>query len=85
MSWESARSVNLDFVPGLLCAGKTEGQPHLEIDGQELIKAMKEDAFFNKVVQSQQDWAKRVVPYWHTNDAPFAMGYEHVFKTKLPA
>jgi TRAP-type mannitol/chloroaromatic compound transport system substrate-binding protein len=45
----------------------------------------KEDAFFKRVVQSQQEWAKRVVPYWHTNDAPFAMGYEHVFKAKLPA
>jgi TRAP-type mannitol/chloroaromatic compound transport system substrate-binding protein len=45
----------------------------------------KEDPFFAKVVKSQQEWAKRVVPYWHTNDAPFAMGYEHVFKMKLPA
>jgi hypothetical protein len=25
------------------------------------------------------------VPYWFLNDAPFKMGYEHVFKTKLPA
>lgn len=45
----------------------------------------KDDAFFAKVVQSQRDWAKRVVPYWFLNDADFKMGYEHVFKTELPA
>jgi TRAP-type mannitol/chloroaromatic compound transport system substrate-binding protein len=44
-----------------------------------------EDAFFKKVVESQRDWAKRVVYYWAYNDAPFKMGYEHVFKTKLPS
>jgi TRAP-type mannitol/chloroaromatic compound transport system substrate-binding protein len=44
----------------------------------------KEDPFFAKVVQSQREWAKRVVPYWFLNDANFQMGYEHVFKTKLP-
>ena len=42
------------------------------------------DPFFKKVVDSQREWAKRVVPYWVLNDAPFAMGYEHVFKKKLP-
>ena len=48
-------------------------------------KLSDEDPFFAKVVQSQKDWAKRVVYYWAYNDAPFKMGYEHVFKTKLPA
>ena len=43
------------------------------------------DPFFKRVVQSQRDWAKDVVFYWVFNDAPFAMGYEHVFKTKLPS
>jgi TRAP-type mannitol/chloroaromatic compound transport system substrate-binding protein len=43
------------------------------------------DPFFKRVVESQRDWAKRVVYYWAYNDAPFKMGYEHVFKTKLPA
>jgi len=42
------------------------------------------DPFFKKVVDSQRAWAKDVVYYWVLNDAPFAMGYEHVFKTKLP-
>ncbi len=44
-----------------------------------------EDAFFARVVESQRKWAKDVVYYWAYNDAPFKMGYEHVFKTKLPA
>jgi TRAP-type mannitol/chloroaromatic compound transport system substrate-binding protein len=44
----------------------------------------KEDPFFKKVVDSQKAWAKDVVYYWAANDAPFNMGYEHVFKTKLP-
>jgi TRAP-type mannitol/chloroaromatic compound transport system substrate-binding protein len=43
-----------------------------------------EDPFFKKVVDSQKAWAKDVVFYWSFNDAPFPMGYEHVFKTKLP-
>jgi len=44
-----------------------------------------EDPFFKRVVESQRTWAKDVVFYWAYNDAPFKMGYEHVFKTKLPA
>lgn len=47
-------------------------------------KLEKEDPFFAKVVASQKDWAKRVAYYWFVNDADFKMGYEHVFKTKLP-
>jgi len=42
------------------------------------------DPFFAKVVQSQRDWAKRVAYYWFLNDAEYKMGYEHVFKTKIP-
>jgi TRAP-type mannitol/chloroaromatic compound transport system substrate-binding protein len=42
------------------------------------------DPFFAKVVQSQRAWAKRVAYYWFLNDAEFKMGYEHVFKTKIP-
>jgi len=48
-------------------------------------KLSDEDPFFAKVVASQKEWAKRVVPYWFLNDAEFKMGYEHVFKTKIPA
>jgi TRAP-type mannitol/chloroaromatic compound transport system substrate-binding protein len=48
-------------------------------------KLSDEDPFFKKVVESQKEWAKRVVYYWAYNDAPFKMGYEHVFKTKLPS
>ncbi len=43
------------------------------------------DPFFKRVVESQRAWAKDLVYYWVFNDAPFAMGYEHVFKTKLPS
>jgi len=43
------------------------------------------DPFFKRVVESQRAWAKDVVYYWVFNDAPYAMGYEHVFKTKLPS
>ncbi len=42
------------------------------------------DPFFAKVVESQRKWAKNLCYYWFLNDAPFKMGYEHVFKTKLP-
>ena len=47
-------------------------------------KLSDEDAFFKKVVESQRDWAKRVAYYWFLNDAEYRLGYEHVFKTKLP-
>ncbi len=43
------------------------------------------DPFFKKVVASQRAWAKRVAFYYYLNDAPFNMGYEHVFKTKIPS
>ena len=43
-----------------------------------------EDPFFKKVVESQLAWAKRVAYYMFLNEADFRMGYEHVFKTKLP-
>ena len=44
-----------------------------------------EDPFFKKVVDSQLAWAKRVAYYHFMNDADYRSGYEHVFKTKLPA
>jgi TRAP-type mannitol/chloroaromatic compound transport system substrate-binding protein len=44
-----------------------------------------EDPFFKKVVASQKDWAKRVAYYMFLNEADYKLGYEHVFKTKLPA
>jgi len=48
-------------------------------------KLKKEDPFFAKVVDSQLAWAKRVGYYHFFNDADYKMGYEHVFKTKLPS
>jgi TRAP-type mannitol/chloroaromatic compound transport system substrate-binding protein len=48
-------------------------------------KLQDEDPFFKKVVDSQLAWAKRVAYYMFMNEADYRLGYEHVFKTKLPA
>jgi TRAP-type mannitol/chloroaromatic compound transport system substrate-binding protein len=42
------------------------------------------DPFFKKVVESQRAWAKRVAYYYWMNDADYKLGYEHVFKVKIP-
>ncbi len=47
-------------------------------------KLSDEDPFFKKVVESQLAWAKRVAYYYQLNEADYKLGYEHVFKTKLP-
>ena len=47
-------------------------------------KLSDEDPFFKRVVDSQRDWAKKVAYYWNINDADFKMGYEHLFKIKIP-
>ncbi len=44
----------------------------------------KEDPFFKKVVESQKAWAKRVAYYMFLNEADYRLGYEHIFKTKIP-
>ena len=44
----------------------------------------KEDPFFAKVVQSQLNFARRAAYYVQLNEADYKLGYEHVFKTKLP-
>jgi TRAP-type mannitol/chloroaromatic compound transport system substrate-binding protein len=49
-----------------------------------LTQRLSADPFFAKVVASQRAWAKSVCQYWFLNDAPFKMGYEHVFKVKIP-
>ncbi|MDH4093607.1 MAG: TRAP transporter substrate-binding protein [Betaproteobacteria bacterium] len=58
-----------------------------QLDAWDILtkKLSDEDPFFKRVVESQKTWAKEVVYYWAFNDAPFKMGYEHVFKTKLPS
>lgn len=45
----------------------------------------KEDPFFAKVVESQLAWAKRVAYYMFLNEADYKLGYEHIFKTKIPS
>ena len=44
-----------------------------------------EDPFFAKVVESQRAFAKRVAYYMFVNEADYKLGYEHVFKAKIPA
>jgi TRAP-type mannitol/chloroaromatic compound transport system substrate-binding protein len=45
----------------------------------------KEDPFFAKVVESQKAFAKRCAYYVLFNEADYRLGYEHIFKTKIPA
>jgi TRAP-type mannitol/chloroaromatic compound transport system substrate-binding protein len=47
-------------------------------------KLSKEDPFFAKVVESQKAFAKRVAYYMFFNEADYRLGYEHIFKTKIP-
>src|SRR3990172_2328298 len=47
-------------------------------------KLSKEDPFFAKVVASQRAFAKRVAYFHFLNDADYKLGYEHIFKTKIP-
>jgi TRAP-type mannitol/chloroaromatic compound transport system substrate-binding protein len=47
-------------------------------------KLSDEDPFFKKVLDSQLAFAKRVAFYVNLNEADYAAGYEHVFKTKIP-
>jgi TRAP-type mannitol/chloroaromatic compound transport system substrate-binding protein len=48
-------------------------------------KLQSEDPVFKKVVDSQLAWAKRVAYYMFLNEADYRLGYEHIFKTKLPS
>jgi TRAP-type mannitol/chloroaromatic compound transport system substrate-binding protein len=43
------------------------------------------DPFFKKVVDSQRAFAKRAAFYVWLNEADYKLGYEHVFKTKIPS
>jgi len=47
-------------------------------------KMSSEDPFFAKVVASQKAWAKRVAYYMFVNEADYKLGYEHIYKTKIP-
>jgi TRAP-type mannitol/chloroaromatic compound transport system substrate-binding protein len=47
-------------------------------------KLMKEDPFFAKVVESQKAFAKRCAYFVLFNEADYRLGYEHIFKTKIP-
>jgi TRAP-type mannitol/chloroaromatic compound transport system substrate-binding protein len=49
-----------------------------------VAKLEKDDPQFAKVNASAKKWAKRVAYYDFFNEADYKLGYEHVFKTKLP-
>jgi TRAP-type mannitol/chloroaromatic compound transport system substrate-binding protein len=49
-----------------------------------VAKLEKDDPQFQKVNASAKAWAKRVAYYDFFNEADYKLGYEHVFKTKLP-
>jgi TRAP-type mannitol/chloroaromatic compound transport system substrate-binding protein len=49
-----------------------------------VAKLEKDDPQFAKVNASAKAWAKRVAYYDFFNEADYKLGYEHVFKTKLP-
>ena len=48
-------------------------------------KLEKEDPFFKEVNDSAKAWAKKVAYYSFFNEADFKLGYEHIFKVKLPS
>jgi len=48
-------------------------------------KLSDEDPFFKKVVESQKSFAQRAAYYVQLNEADYRLGYEHVFKSKLPS
>ena len=47
-------------------------------------KHSKENAFFNKVYQSQKEYAKRIVPYKKLNEVPYEVGYQHYWSKENP-
>ncbi len=49
----------------------------------EVLGELTQDPFFNKVVESQKAWAKRVMSYLFYNQADYKLAYEHYFG-KLP-
>jgi TRAP-type mannitol/chloroaromatic compound transport system substrate-binding protein len=40
-------------------------------------KHCKDNPYFNKVYQSQKEYAKRIVPYKHLNEVPYDVGFQY--------
>ena len=59
-------------------------QAQLQAWDQITPKLSQEDPFFAKVVESQKAFAKRCAYYMFVNEADYKMGFEHVFKSKIP-
>ena len=47
-------------------------------------KHSKDNAFFNKVYQSQKEYAKRIVPYKRLNEPPYDMAADYYWKKENP-
>lgn len=47
-------------------------------------KHCKENAFFNKVYQSQKEYAKRIVPYKRLNETPYDLVADYYWKKENP-
>ncbi len=50
----------------------------------QVLDGLREDPFFDKVVQSQKDWSERVAYYYLTNQADYELAYRHYFPDQLP-
>jgi TRAP-type mannitol/chloroaromatic compound transport system substrate-binding protein len=50
-----------------------------------VLEELRQDPFFDKVVQSQKEWSERVAFYYLTNQADYRLAYEHYFPGKLPS
>ena len=47
-------------------------------------KHSKENPFFNKVYQSQKEYAQRIVPYKRLNEPPYAVAADYYWKKANP-
>ncbi len=48
-----------------------------------VLENLTQDEYFNRVVESQKEWAERVAYYILTNQADYKLAYEHYFPGKL--
>jgi TRAP-type mannitol/chloroaromatic compound transport system substrate-binding protein len=84
MSWKQQDRYSAD-IAAMQAQGVTVIQTPKEILEAQLaawdtvLANLTQDPFFAKVVESQKDWARRVVGFYAMYDAPQGMAYEHFF------
>jgi len=49
----------------------------------EVLEELRQDDFFNRVVESQKAWSERVAYYDLLNKADYKLAYEHYFPGRL--